>query len=376
MKPLENLFYEEQTEINELTVKLVENTRLLVDYIDDPDTVIDKILSKLSTDDKEYDVFYDISKGLNGAYTRDRAIVLGKNNVIYYITTITNTIRKELTELVDAGKQNLDILKVNLDSILSTNDSDKVATAAMKAISTPVDKEYLAIKLTRILEPKIAGDVVMQKELSSFISNWLLLVQDSLVDPRLKDDLNNAIDKLKHIKIDNDTSNQIISHIINEGVLNDEIEEHIISDKVVEPTMMVTEEPYLVPRVNSMDNDTPIDATVGIVEVAKEVKSKLDGVQADYDELVKSTNSITSTTSIEYALEDIVNVIKVYEKDEIVLSELDARLKAFNIVYANHKNIMNEAYNVLGVNMVKLNSGLNILDESSSVIKEVLYTNN
>ena len=372
MKPLENLFYKEQIEINQYKDKLYAGIDLLIQYNSNPDQAISEVLKQLKPEDKEYDVFYDVSRGLKGEYTRDRAIVLGKKNIVFYITTAIDNIKGEITELSGAGTTLLNILKTNIESVLETDTTSQSVADITKVLTEPVRKEYLAFKMSSVLDPKIQADFADQQTPESFMCNYLTVIQNTIDDPATSDVLKNAIDKWNNIDTDYTTIKYVIDGVIKKNEALEGMNEYLPSEVKIDPVESSIAEPYLLPTITKEQGTCDQDKIETFKHVIEEVRAKTSKLKPELDDVNQQLKHATTDNKLVQVLDDINYQIETYNKGDYTLPVLSSILEADRIALDNYLSINNNMFNALMDRLVGINKDVNLLDGASSLNREIL----
>jgi len=372
MKPLENLFYKEQMEINTYRDKLYTVLDLLVRYNRDPDNTVSEVLKQLKTDDREYDVFYDVSRGLNGEFTRDRAIVLGRRNIVYYIENTINELKEEITELSSASEKLLAILETNISSVIETNDSSQSVMDVTKALSEGVRKEYLAFKMTSVLDPKIQTELTNQQTPESFMYNYLQVILKTIDDAHGDESIKNALAKWKNIQTDFNTVLYVIKGVVDKNEALVGMDEYIPKEIDIKPSEYNTEEPYLLPTISKETGTSEEDKLEVFKKIVEEVNKRIPELTTVLKDTSKKIKTVTNKSKLYLVLDDINKNVGLYNKGEYTLDVLRSVLEADTIALTNYIYINNQVFNEFMTKLIKINSDVNLLDQASSLNKEIL----
>ena len=372
MKPLENLIHKEQIEMTELTPVLFSSINMLRRYEENPDDVVNEVLEILESTDAEYDVFKDIKNGLLGDYTRERALVLGRNNIKLYIQRIIKKIREEYMELKEAPIAVIDIINVNADAIYSTDRSTQSVTDVTLINTEKVREEYLNIKIKGILEPKINVALEKQQPVNIFLANYLNLM-DSLELPH--NTLSDTVIRYENIMALYKHTDTGIQEVINNNTPNPRLTESIVPvlDNITEPCKQDYMEPYLLKQISNMSNDTTSGRTDTDLfkDIVLVTNSKLNSTRKDIKDMIDEINKV-KINDIDVLLTNIENIIKAYEDGTITLAVLDNIIDVYDVLFRYTMSLTNDVYNTISGVAKTINYTLNIMDEASAINAEIL----
>jgi len=374
MKPLENTFKEELEELEEEKALMGKYTYLLVAYHKDPDNAITEVLKTLKPEDKDYDVFCDVQTGLNGDYTRDRAIVLGKKNLIFMIETLKKEMEEELSELKVAIENNIAIIDVNISSILETNKINQLKQELDDVLSDPVNTEYFIIKLKEFMQHKLVDSVDKQITIEQFISNWLevseYLGDLSGLDSVMKEAISTYNGNNDMHKIAED----LIKEVKEKNAPVSDVEDHIYMTKPEASKDMDVEEPYLIPTLLSHPDaaDSTLDSIQALQVILERIKISIGKLNGSKSTIKSYASKITANKTILLGVDDILKGIKDYEDNGFNLDVLDTIFKVGIISTTNYLQDMNKVYNVLSEAMVQLNNEVNLIDASDEFMRELV----
>lgn len=372
MKPLENLFYKEQIELGEHKAKLFYVLNLLIQYSLDPVETINKVLSQLTPEDKEYDIFYDISRGFKSVFTKERAVVLGRRNIVFYINNTIKEIIEEMDELTKASVTLLEILDTNIKTILETNNSAQAVVNINKALTEQVRKEYLAFKMTAVLDPKIQAEFSEQQTSESFMCNYLTVLNNTIVDVKGEIDLSAALNRMNNIKTDFNSVKYVIDGIIEKNEALDNIVEYIPKEQPIEPISFDTTEPYLLPTISKQTDTCEADKVETFKTVVEAVDTKIPKLQTEFNKIRTKLNNTTKKNPLTIVLNDIIKRVTEYNEGNYTLEVLTSILQADMIALDNYIYINNQVFNDFMVKLLKINSDVNLLNSASSLNNEIL----
>ena len=371
MKPLKNLFYEELSELVKYKNDLYVSLTLFLEFNTTPDEIVNKVLMTMKESDEEYDIFKDLQKGLNGEYTRERAMVLGKKALAQRVKSNIENMKEELGELTKAGDELLNTINTNLTAILDTNRSEQDVFDINKMLETLVRKEYLSFKLKSLIAPKMDTSLELQQNLESFMYNYFVVLKETLND-KCYDDLKIAYDRYSDINLEDKQSKRLVKEVLTGELDVNDIDNYIIKENEIQAMMFDVDDKYLIPTVNSMSyrsEDDPVDSFKLAITT---VSDKIQKLKFSNDTLVKITKDTINRNDLSVVLDSLYNYIYDYMNSKIDLDMLVNVFKIEKSYLNNYITFINNIFNKLMGCIVNFNGDLNIITQATELNKEIL----
>lgn len=347
--------------INDIRDDLIDVLKIVKDILafdTNPEELTAKYL-----DEYKLDVFEDISKGLQGEFTRDKSIILGRGLLINYLKETMNDIDEDSVVLASEYRKNLnDVVKLNIDSLVNGVDSKVLKEKSNVVLNNPVRREYLSMKLDTILNRNLDLDLINNITIEQYLAGSI---------HRLESMNNKFISKYGKTIYEQDSKLSInnFKHSIEIFNTNTVLDDSEISIQEVD---VAKQHEMLIYTIAEYKTETNVDKLLLMIDALDLLNEQLDKLESRYNEL----NDIFKDINFKY----IKEFLDIYssEVDKYIAGDIDSdKIVVINKVYEKfQKEIMYvdvvKYHNALSSDLVMLNNDVAVLDQLSDILINVI----
>ncbi len=355
MKDLELKLVDKIKIVKELVERYLDGTKLLKDYINNP---IETAVSINSGFEGTFgESFKDVITGLNGEFTKNKAIEIGKQKILNYIISIKEEIDKNYLDLEDVIKEPLRIIYDNYNIIMDTTDNGTLKVRKNSYLTNKLTIQYMERRLVGTLEPIVAN---YSSEIS--IKDYLikLLELTKLIREIEFTELEQAhlvyVNKKTYL---NTMSNKAIS------VVKDEVIKPAVTIKEVNTSEIMTN---LLNRIKCVDlYENELDVLSTIIE---ELPITINTLKEKIEELNNKLNvySKEKSDTISYLSNLAEKAIVPYENSEITETDYVEHIENYSGLINNSLVIDNDFITTIANISLELNISLNIYMVIHSIV--------
>lgn len=177
MKTLTPEVFERITNISKLLVTFQNMSLLLIEFVKDPDTVVTKLAN--SDDENISSIFSNIAKGIQGDFTRGKAIEYGKQNIINILTTVSSDIEKEYAPVTEYIEILYKTLEDNVSIVESTTNTKVLLSRKELYNYDNMSKEFLVRRAIAYIGTSLLLQNDKHNGLSTYFAKLPMLLDNS-----------------------------------------------------------------------------------------------------------------------------------------------------------------------------------------------------
>lgn len=345
-------------DIQEDLVEIVSIVNDIVSFDQDPEKITDKYLRE-----KELDVFEDIARGLQGEFTRDKSIILGRGLLVKYLNDEIADIDEDTMELAKEYKSNLtDIIRLNIDSLTKGIDSKVLKDKANEVLSNPVRREYLGMKLDTILNRSLDADIVSDISIEKYLTAAVMRLE-SMNDKFITEDGRKVYESDSHLTL---TS---FKHAIDVYDKNTVLDDTKVDIEIVDPSEQHEMLIYTVAECNCETLGNKLELAQEAVDLLNKRLSELD---ARYEKL----NNMFKGIDFKY-IKELLSIyesnVKKYLDGDMDDEKLSVITKLYEVFKDEMMNVDVIKYNnAIAGDLRMLNNDLAVLDQLSDVLMNAI----
>lgn len=324
---------------------------LLEKYVKDPMGTIKNIMVQ-NPDLKEE--FTDVNSGLDGEFTRQTSINLGKEKLLKRIESLVeeliskdDILKEFITKPLDEIKSNLDIVdtNVNIPSLLERKN---------RYTRTDLERKFMSDKLLGLLTTELTNQNLNMSN-SAFLTKLLniLAVVRSF-------DFNNAFNNINVYHNKNTSIVNNFKNIGQKGLFSPDI--NVRENKEFDTS---SGEEFLQKSLREIEVEnmegTELDLFNRLLDDLEPTLTRLKDIQVKLEELLSKLTITSHNVASEYG-PGIINVLNAYKTTELTNEEFFQKLKDSNITLINYYSVQSDLLVLLSNYITYIVNGIHVFN--------------